>query len=270
MPLNILERSESKSPILNHLTRQRAPNPVKRTPSRKLLRSSFDESDYDYSGGKKDVTMNKKPGPPVLKKPVVAKKPEVAKKPLILPSNSSGNASTAAAFRENLNRKLSIPQPLKQPQENGGFQRNGPTSTQYKNLNSNVNSFAKDIENALNKKNSLTDNPKSDRTISLTEVSTLKTEDKSTKMMMNDTLEMMTDEGFDTTTEDQINFNGDIDLSPDEDDEELFANFNIPPPPPPAVDFSDSEWDDSFKEKVSLRSKTQNLLFFICTIFPYS
>ena len=81
---------------------------------------------------------------------------------------------------------------------------------------------------------------------------------------------MMTDEGFDTTTEDQINFNGDIDLSPDEDDEELFANFNIPPPPPPAVDFSDSEWDDSFKEKVSLRSKTQNLLSFICTIFPYS
>lgn len=263
MPLNNLKRSESKSPILNHLTRERAPNPVKRTPSRKLLRSSFNENDYDLCGSRnKDVIMSKKPGPPVLKKPAVAKKPEVAKKPLVLPSNSSGNVSTAAAFRENLNKKLSIPQIIKQPQENGGLQRNGPTSTQYKSPSSNVNAIARDIESALNKKNSLTDNPKSDRTISLTEVSTLKTEEKSTKLVMNDTLEMMTDEGFDTTTEDQINFNGDIDLSPDEDDDELFANFNIPPPPPPAVDFSDSEWDDSFKEKVNLKSTAQNLYLF--------
>ena len=253
--MSSLERNKSKSPTLNHLTRQRASNPVKRTPSKTFLRSSFNENDYDSlhkSSGKKDVTMNKKHGPPVLKKPEISKKPEVAKKPLILPSNNSENAS-ALVFRENLNKKLAVPLPMKKPQENG-FQRNGSATSQYKNPNSNVNSIARDIENTLYRKNSLVDNPKSDRTLSLTEVSTLKTEDKSNKLVMNDTLEMMTDEGFDTTTEDQINFNGDIDLSPDEDDSELFANFNIPPPPPPAVDFSDSEWDDSFKKKVSLKS----------------
>ena len=260
-----LNQNESKSPSLNHVTRERPRNPVKRTPSKTFLKSSFNENDFNTSSNTetKGATMNKKPGPPVSKKPEILKKPEVAKKPLALPSNNFGNG-TSLSFRDNLNRKLAFPTTIKQPQENVGPQRNGMVPSQNKSQPNKVSSIARDLENALNKKN--VDNPKSDRTLSLTEVSTLKTEEQSTKFMINDTLEMMTDEGFDTTTEDQINFNGDLDLSPDEDDDELFANFTIPPPPPPAVDFSDSEWDDSLQVCVKYINK---IVIEIYTLFFY-
>lgn len=248
-----------ESPKLSHLTRDRPSSPGRRTPSKTFLQNSFNENDFHHSPSiseKKNVkmpTMNRNSGPPpVSKKPEVAQKPIVAKKPAIaLPSKSSNSNST---FRDNLNKKLALPFPGKPPAENGHSHRNGPLNNNG--TSGNINAITKELEAVIGQQNQNHrapnhENPKSDRTISLTEVSTLKTEEKSTKFMMNDTLEMMTDEGFDTTNDDNIltNLNSDIDLSPDEDDDELFANFKIPPPPPPAVDFSDSEWDDSILSK---------------------
>eukprot|EP00111_Clytia_hemisphaerica_P008239 TCONS_00024014-protein len=244
--MNSSWKIERKSPILNNLTRQRTPSPG-RNPSKTFLKNSFNEHDkhsHDRPYLSGSTIMSNKPGPPpTLKKPEIPRKPpEVAKKPIIA-SKPSANGN---AFRENLNKKLSIPLPGKYLQEK-------PTNVPNKISNVNVSAIKKDLENVF-ASNLLHDNPKSDRTVSLTEVSTLHTEDKSNKHNINDTLDMMTDEGFDTTGDDNlldnIGMHGDIELSSDEDDDELFANFSIPPPPPPAVDFSDSEWDESVQDKV--------------------
>ena len=246
--MNSSWKVERKSPILNNLTRQRTPSPG-RNPSKTFLKNSFNENDKPlhgrpYLSGSSSSTMNSKPGPPAtLKKPEIPRKPpEVAKKPVIATKPSAnGNA-----FRENLNKKLSVPLPGKYLQEK-------PINVPNKISNSNVSGMKKDLENVF-ASNHIHDNPKSDRTVSLTEVSTLRTEDKSNKHNINDTLDMMTDEGFDTTGDDNLldnnGMHGDIELSSDEDDDELFANFSIPPPPPPAVDLSDSEWDESVQDKV--------------------
>lgn len=265
-----LNANNSKN--LCHLTKNRVQVPKKRNPSKQHLRNLFNEQDFQdgsdmqfaLSNSKKMSVVKKGPPPQIARKPELPKKPEIPKKPskagqlenLHLEQSSLKPSSTSNAFKDSLSKKLTLPTyPVKptpkikfeQPPEIGSITQNG-----------NRNSIAKELNGIFSQPKHQSDNdfrrnydPKSDRTLSLTEVSTLKTEEKSAKNL-NDTLDMMTDEGFDMTNEDVgVDLNDEIELSPDEDDDELFAHFNIPPPPPPAMDFSDSEADFNYKEKVS-------------------
>lgn len=262
---------------LCHLTRNRPQSLGRRIPSKQHLRSSFNEQDYRDDTSQLPALINKlesmassgvhKKAPP----PLVAKKPEVAKKPSVpaKPSNSNLEkpnlikpSSAHNTFKDSLSKKLTLPTHPSHPaklNQKLKFEHSVEVARST-NSDKNKNSLSRELNGIFSKQQHDTsndykrnyDNPKSDRTISLTEVSTLKTEDKSAKYM-NDTLDMMTDEGFDTTNDEvPVNMHGDIELSPDEDDDELFAQFSIPPPPPPEMYFSDSEADFSSKEKVSV------------------